>query len=172
LCLSASIASAQSTPVASRSAAADLSWKRAAAVELSLAAVFAGAGTALVITQPGDFATGLGIGHLMWTPGLLFDGIVSAVNAGRVREGAPPMMASASLRARRWDVALAAVVTVLGGAAIGLASTYGEHRGVGVGVGAVYVGYGTGLLTYASYRLACAKRATRGASKLLREGAR
>lgn len=132
-------------------------FKLAAAVELSLAAAFAGAGTALVVTRPSDFSAGIGLGHLMWSPGLLLEGIFNAVSARHVQRRGPPLFGNATLRSRRWDVALAAVTTALGAALFGLGAI-GEGRDVAYGVGAVYVTYGSGLLAYTAYQLACAKR--------------
>lgn len=137
-------------------------FKRAAIVTGLLTATFAGAGTALVITQPDDsFAMGIGIGHLLWSPALAAQTILDIVMMKRARSSTRRMrLAEGPLWSLIVNVAASSALTA-GGLGATIAGLAMDGNADIAGVGTVFATYGAVLLALSTWDLVRAKRRRR-----------
>lgn len=92
-------------------------------------------------------------------------GLTDAVNAVHASHGGGSSYPSASLRAWRWDVALATLTTAIAGAALTTALVGSQRQDLLAGLSGTYTVYGTGTLIYSAWGLAQAKRRARACAE-------
>lgn len=140
-------------------------FKRAAIVTGALTAAFAGVGTVLVVTQPEEsFAAGVGVGHLLWSPGLAAQTIMDVIMMTRARRAPRATRATSRVLNAPWvcrlNIALWGAMTAGGLGALIAGLTIDDQHDV-AGVGAVVATYAAAGLVFSLWDLVQTKRRIR-----------
>lgn len=137
-----------------------LTMKRAAIVTGALTIAFAGAGTALLATQPTEsFAGGIGVGHLLWSPALAAQTIIDIIAMQRARHRSRPMsLAAGPLWMSRVNVVASSAIMAGGLGATIAGLTIDDAEEATAGIGTVFATYGAALVAFTAWELVQAKR--------------
>lgn len=135
-------------------------YKRAAWIEGSIALALLGGGVTLIARHPHESVElGFGIGTLVWGAAFGAEAVLSLIDMRRVQRDPrwTAITRSSSVERHAVNLGLAALVPLIGAAAIGVGELLLDDKTI-VGAGASYVAFGVPLLVFAGVQLWRVKR--------------